>query len=129
MEDGVGLVDEILELAAGEVDGDELEALPVAGAAQVGELVGATVVVVEAVNAEDGVAVGEQRLGELRADEAGAAGDEVASHCTTPATSRPRAPEIGSASASIGLGRTIGWSASRPRSSPADARSRSFMTA
>src|SRR4029079_10128211 len=88
VEAGVGLVDETLQTAAGESDGNELEAGPVAGAAEVGELVGAIVVVVEAVDAEDGVAVGEQRLGELRSDEAGAAGDEAARTRAATAASR-----------------------------------------
>ena len=45
---------------------------------EIGELVTPSVVVVEAVNPQDGVTVREKRLGQMRPDESGAAGDQRA---------------------------------------------------
>ena len=76
MEDDVGLEKQVAEVAAGEVQRDELELLPTARKIEVAELLAATIVVVEAVDADHAHAIGQKRLGELRADETCASGDQ-----------------------------------------------------
>ena len=78
--------------------------------ARLASLLGAPVVVVEAVDADDLAAVGQQRLGQVRADEAGAAGDERPRHAPPP---QPR-PSLRRARASRGTCRWNGCAA-RPR--------------
>jgi hypothetical protein len=80
MEDGVDLADDLVEVASREVDGDELEVVPCGALGEIVELLAPAVVVVEAVDAHDVDAVAEQRLGQVRADEPCAAGDERALH-------------------------------------------------
>jgi hypothetical protein len=75
VEHHVGLGDEIAEIAARQVERDELEALPVARVVEVAQLLCAAVVVVEAVDPDDLLPLAKQRLGQIRADETGAAGD------------------------------------------------------
>jgi hypothetical protein len=76
VEDDVARLDQLDEVAAREVERDELEPVPVHGDLEVAPLVGALVVVVEAVDADHLVTVRKQGLGQVRPDEAGAAGDE-----------------------------------------------------
>jgi hypothetical protein len=80
VEDGVGRGHEAAEITAGEVERDELEVVPAAREVEVAQLLAAAVVVVEAVDADHVHAVGQERFGQLRADEARAAGDESGVH-------------------------------------------------
>src|SRR5215208_2698479 len=75
--DDIRLGHEVVELTQGQVNWHELERVPVLCLmSQVPKLGWALIVVVEAVNADDLEAIGEERLGEVRADEARAAGYE-----------------------------------------------------
>src|SRR5215211_8287328 len=76
----VTLGHELFEIAAREVDRDEVEALPASCALEVAQLVATTVVVVKAVDPDHLDPVLEQGLGEMRPDEPRAAGDERAPH-------------------------------------------------
>jgi hypothetical protein len=72
----VTLTDEVVQRSPRQVDGHELESVPIARDVDVAQLLGAAVVVVEAVHSEHLDAVGQQRFGEVRADEARASGHE-----------------------------------------------------
>ncbi len=76
MEDRVALLDQRLESQLGEIVFAEGERVELLRALEVSELDLGGVVVDEGVHADHLVAVAEQRLRELRADEARAAGDE-----------------------------------------------------
>ena len=76
VEHRVAVARERLQVTAGEVDGDEVEPVPLPCALDVAQLLRAGVVVVEAVHPDHVPAVAEQRLGEVGTDESGAAGDE-----------------------------------------------------
>ncbi len=78
VEDDVGLLDELPQVPAAEVDRHELEARPLAHMPEVGELLRAPVVVVEAIDAHDRVPAVEQGLCEVRADEARTTGHKRA---------------------------------------------------
>jgi hypothetical protein len=63
-------------VAVGDVAVMEAEAGPVADSVEPGLLEADTIIVVEGIDADDGVAAPEQGIGDVIADEAGAAGDQ-----------------------------------------------------
>ncbi len=75
--DGAVVGDEAFDgVGVGQVGLVELEAVGVADGGEVGAFTGRVVVVVEVVEADDAVPVGDQSLDEVGADEPGGAGDE-----------------------------------------------------
>src|SRR5687767_4541975 len=76
MEDDVALAYKILQFAAREVDGYELEVTPLPCVIKVPKLLRAPVVVVEAVDPKDAHPICKQRLREVGSDESRAAGYE-----------------------------------------------------
>ena len=90
VEDSFDSVDELLERRLGQMELGEPEIASPGADREVPLLGPAGVVVDEGVNADDGAAEPVQRLHEVRADEAGAAGDEKApARPETPAASVP----------------------------------------
>jgi len=73
--DDVGFGHDFGQVPARKIDRDEVEARPLPRAVQVPQLLRSGIVVVEAIDAHDGLTVCEQRLGQVRPDEAGASGD------------------------------------------------------
>ena len=92
MEHHVAFVDERPEVSCREIDGHKLERWPCLRMGQVGKLVCATVVVVEAVHAEDLYPVAQKRLREVRSNKAGAARNECSSNgeCYAQRDHRPK---------------------------------------
>src|SRR5206468_10349534 len=80
VENDIAVGEELVQLAPRQVDRHEVELLPAPGPLQVAQLLPARVVAVEAVDADDLAAVFEQRFGQVRSDESGAAGHEGTSH-------------------------------------------------
>jgi hypothetical protein len=77
VEDPVDLLDEVGNGSVGEIGFDELEVRPRPGLVEVRLLQRARIVVGEGVDAENLVASLEEGFDEVRADESGAARDEV----------------------------------------------------
>jgi asparagine synthase (glutamine-hydrolysing) len=78
VENDVDFRDDLVEIAPGKINRQKHETVPIARLLQVPELLGAAVIVVEAVHAEDVVSVRQQRFGQVRSDEASTSGDESA---------------------------------------------------
>ena len=104
--DQLALADEVLQAALCQVDGGELESVPVSQVPQVAELLSAAVVVVEAVDPDDlGVLIEERRC-KMRADEPGAACDQDAAGTKTVFTF---AHHRGSLGEETGAVNRLGW--------------------
>ncbi len=84
MKDQITLADHILERPAREVDRGELERIPTGQVPKVAQLLTASVVVVEAIDADNFDPIVQQRLCEMRADETRASRDKD----TTPRKAR-----------------------------------------
>jgi hypothetical protein len=75
MKNDIAIGDDAVQIRGHEVDRHEFEGLRLARLLDIAQLLFASVVVVEAVDAGDSVAIHEQRVAQMRADESRAASD------------------------------------------------------